>query len=87
LPLLRLLGVLGGTRLARDLSHLQLGRLEERFRERVRIPRGDEQREPNWRPIDPGRDRVEVPERGVDYGDSYTEDLTELYYWRRQTGG
>jgi hypothetical protein len=41
------------------------------------------QRDPSWRPIDLSREEVEVPEPGVDYGMSYPDDPTDLYYWRR----
>jgi hypothetical protein len=42
------------------------------------------ERDPTWRPIDPESDEIEVPAVGVDYGTTYPDDLTTLYYWRRQ---
>jgi len=40
------------------------------------------ERDSAWRPLDPERDAIEVPEPGVDYGVTYPKDPTELYYWR-----
>ena len=40
--------------------------------------------DPEWRPIDPGRDDIEQPLRGVEYGSTYSVDSTEYYYWRRR---
>jgi hypothetical protein len=40
------------------------------------------QRDPGWRPLDPAVDRIEVPERGREYGMTYADDRTEYYYWR-----
>ncbi len=40
------------------------------------------ERDSAWRPLDPEGDAVEVPEPGVDYGVTYPDDPTELYYWR-----
>lgn len=43
----------------------------------------DEQREEGWRPLDPQRDNIEEPQRGMNYGESYPLlDTTVLYYWR-----
>lgn len=39
-------------------------------------------RDPDWRPIDPDRDAIEVSQPGVDYGFSYSNDDTAYYYWR-----
>lgn len=42
-----------------------------------------EEVEEGWRPLDPERDNIEQPRRGVKYADSYPEnDTTVLYYWR-----
>ena len=41
------------------------------------------ERDPAWRPIDRELDEIEVPAPGVDYGATYPDDLTTLYYWRR----
>jgi hypothetical protein len=43
----------------------------------------DRERDPEWRPLDPHIDRVEVPETGREYGASYADDGTAYYYWRR----
>lgn len=59
------------------------GAAELRNRALVRAPFEDEVREPSWRPLDPGTDNVEEPQRGVGYADSYPDrDTTVLYYWR-----
>lgn len=42
-------------------------------------------RDPQWRPIDPTVDRVELPRDGTDYGLTYAADPTAYYYWRSQT--
>lgn len=48
-----------------------------------REPYAHEQRDDQWRPLDPERDNIEEPERGIKYADSYPlEDTSVLYYWR-----
>jgi Cysteine-rich CPCC len=49
----------------------------------IEAPRGTIQRDPHWRPLDPETDHIEVSVPGIDYGTTYPEDLTDLYYWRR----
>jgi hypothetical protein len=49
----------------------------------VRTIRQSDRRDENWRMIDESRDKIEVPERGKDYGRTYPKDHTELYYWRK----
>lgn len=40
-------------------------------------------RDPDWRPLDARTDRIEVPERGRDYGGTYADDpRAYYYYWR-----
>jgi hypothetical protein len=39
-------------------------------------------RDPDWRQLDPCADIIEEPIAGKDYGDSYPDDATQLYYWR-----
>lgn len=42
-----------------------------------------EEVEPGWRLLDPTRDNIEEPRRGVDYDATYPwADTTVLYYWR-----
>ncbi len=48
----------------------------------ARAPVPGEEREASWRPVNPRRDNIETPQRGIAYADSYPEDTTELYYWR-----
>ena len=40
------------------------------------------EKDPEWRPI-AGTDPIEDPVAGVDYGETYPGDPTQLYYWRR----
>ena len=58
------------------------GAAERRTASEARDPVPGEARENQWRPVDPGKDSIEEPARGVDYAESYPEDTTELYYWR-----
>jgi len=49
----------------------------------AREPFEAERRDPQWRPLDPARDNIEEPQRGINYADSYPiQDTTVLYYWR-----
>jgi hypothetical protein len=64
-------------------NYQSCGAAERRNRSLARSPLKEEGREAGWRPLDPARDNIELPERGVPYGDSYPErDTTVLYYWR-----
>lgn len=66
-----------------QLNFAECGAAELRHRGEGRPPFKDETREQDWRPIDPARDNVEEPQRGISYGDSYPlADTTVLYYWR-----
>jgi hypothetical protein len=59
------------------------GAAERRNQKLGRSPFEGEAREARWRPVDPGADNIEEPQRGVAYADSYPErDTTVLYYWR-----
>lgn len=59
------------------------GAAEKRNAGLAREPFNDEQREASWRALDPQRDNIEEPQRGIDYADSYPiMDTTVLYYWR-----
>jgi hypothetical protein len=44
----------------------------------------DDARDPAWRPVDVTVDSFEPIEApaGVNYGETYPDDLTTLYYWR-----
>jgi hypothetical protein len=42
-------------------------------------------RDPDWRQIDLQVDTIEEPIEGKDYGNSYPEDATQLYYWRHNS--
>ncbi len=45
-------------------------------------PRVQDRRDEGWRPIDPQRDDVEYSVKGTNYGSTYPDDPTVLYYWR-----
>lgn len=47
----------------------------------ARPPSQTEPRDPEWRPLDPLRDRIEEPDPTVPYGSSHSLG-TALYYWR-----
>ena len=59
-----------------------LGVCELRLASHVRKPESNDQRDFGWRSINEHTDNIETPVRGVDYGQTYPEDLTGLYYWR-----
>ncbi len=64
-------------------NYIAFGTAERRHIGNGRTPLDIEPREPGWRPLDPSRDIIEEPQRGIDYGDSYPlSDTTVLYYWR-----
>ncbi|MFE3863388.1 CPCC family cysteine-rich protein [Streptomyces goshikiensis] len=63
---------------------IAIGACEERFLEHVRPPDGDEPLDPNWRPIDPSRDRFESWAASVA---AWPDDLTVLYWWRYRDNG
>jgi len=80
-------------RLAGSANHVSLedaqqnfaefGTAERRHRGEGRAPFDGEPRDNSWRPLDPCRDNIEEPQRGIDYADSYPlADTTVLYYWR-----
>jgi hypothetical protein len=61
----------------------RIGSAERRHTRETRAPEASDRREEGWRPVDPTRDNIEEPQRGIDYADSYpVYDTTVLYYWR-----
>ncbi len=61
----------------------ECGAAEKRNAGLPREPFDTEVRDEAWRPLDPQRDNIEEPQRGIDYADSYpVRDTTVLYYWR-----
>ena len=59
------------------------GAVVRRLTHETRAPLDIDPREASWRPLDPARDNIEEPMRGVPYADSYPlDDTTVLYYWR-----
>jgi len=56
---------------------------ELRMLPHVRSPTLSDLRDPEWRLIDESSDSIEEPASGIDYGTSYPEDSTRLYYWRQ----
>lgn len=69
-----------------QMSFQKCGACEERLVEHVRPVRPNDARDPLWRPLDAGRDASEIPQPGVDYGNTYPPDSAALYYWRRSAG-
>jgi hypothetical protein len=69
-----------------QISFQKCGACEDRLVEHVRPVGPDDARDPSWRPLDPRRDSMEIPQPGVDYGSTYPQDSTSLYYWRRSAG-
>jgi len=64
-------------------NYANMGAAEKRNAGVGRTPFEHERRDDSWRRLDPARDNIEEPQRGVDYGDSYPlADTTVLYYWR-----
>ena len=63
-------------------NYLAIGASEERFKSLVRLPRLNEQHDPEWRLIDPVLDNTEEPISGLDYGATYPKEKDALYYWR-----
>ena len=64
-------------------NYAKIGAKDSGHLEHARKPGSQDIRDRDWRPIDPRIDRIEIPERGRDYGTTYNEDLTTYYYWRR----
>ena len=64
-------------------NYADCGAAERRNAGAVRAPVAGDVRDQGWRPLDPARDNIEEPRRGIDYSDSYPlADTTVLYYWR-----
>ncbi len=64
-------------------NYQDYGASERRNRDRTRMPVEGEGIDDNWRLLDPARDNIEQPARGISYADSYPwPDTTVLYYWR-----
>ena len=63
-------------------NFIKEGVSELRFRSNVRAPTASDFREPQWRRLDLSTDTVEEPVEGMDYGNTYPDDTTRLYYWR-----
>jgi hypothetical protein len=64
-------------------NYTAFGAAERRKRVLSRSPLEGEVREVGWRTLEPERDNLEEPQRGVAYAESYpTRDTTVLYYWR-----
>jgi hypothetical protein len=64
-------------------NYSECGAAEKRKVTEAREPLSEERRDDEWRPIDPQKDNIEIPARGLDYKNSYPEDTTVLYYWRQ----
>ncbi len=60
----------------------EFGVCERPHADHVRPPETNDRRDEGWRPLNVADDNIEAPIPGVDYGATYPEDATELYYWR-----
>ncbi len=58
------------------------GVCEKQYAHHVRSPTTSDRRDEDWRPLNVVDDNIEEPVPGVDYGTTYPEDATALYYWR-----
>lgn len=58
------------------------GACEKRLVDFIRLASHLDVRESEWRPVDESRDNIEKPISTVNYGATYPEDRTQLYYWR-----
>lgn len=56
-------------------NFLTIGVSNEKFLDRVKKPSGSEERDSEWHPFDPSRDKK--------YEGKFTKDMTSLYYWKR----
>ena len=65
-------------------NYLRTGASDPRLLAHVRLAEVSEPLDPSWRPFDVDRDLVEVRVSGVDYGNTYDDDRTIYYYWRRR---
>ena len=63
-------------------NYLRHGVSDPRFRDRVRPPAPGDRRDPLWRVLDDSLGEIEDPASGIDYGSTYPNDPTTLYYWR-----
>jgi cysteine-rich CPCC protein len=66
-----------------QLNFERYGVCETRFQSKVRAVAISDVRDSDWRPIDEARDNLEAPATDVEYGETYPDDCTRLYYWRR----
>jgi hypothetical protein len=65
-----------------QINFAAIGASEERVREFVRPVMASDVREKEWRQIDLASDDLEEGVSGIDYGETYPDDNTVLYYWR-----
>ena len=65
-------------------NYRAVGSCEHSMVVHCRPPATDDTRDPTWRPIDLTVDSFEPEEAppGVNYRETYPDDLTTLYYWR-----
>ena len=61
----------------------KFGASERRLIPHVRRPGPGDERDAEWRTINDKTDNIEKPLRGADYGQTYPDDSTLLYYWRQ----
>lgn len=62
-------------------NYQEYGAIEKKFIKHVRAPGGNDEKDTQWYAIDTVNDNIEYPKPGVDYGSTYPDDRTKLYYW------
>ncbi len=64
-------------------NYAREGVCESRLQDHVRVAVNTDVRDVEWRPIDESKDNIEELVVGVDEGNKYPDDATQLYYWRQ----
>ena len=65
-----------------QINFRNMGAIEERLLRHVRKSDAEDKKDELWRPIDLSLDEIEESIPGKDYGLTYPEDTTQLYYWK-----
>lgn len=60
----------------------EFGAKEKRVMKFVRKPTPPDTKDQEWRPVDFSKDKIEETKVGTDYGLTYPDDPTKLYYWK-----
>ena len=83
LRFVRTLGANDVNLLEAQKNYVRDGVIEPRFQHKVRRPNESDVRDEGWRLIDESVDNIEESIKGFDYGMTYPQDRTNLYYWRK----